>query len=84
MASRDILMNDVSFAAIDRAARLPAWFELNSRTGSMAIPSTGASADDDWSWLDTTDGGVEVIEHQVPVELVAAFFGKSGAASLRA
>lgn len=83
MASRDILMNDASFAAIDRAARLPAWFEVAPRTANVNSTPT-VTADTDWSWLDTTDGGVEVIEHDVPVELLAAFFGKSGAASLRA
>lgn len=84
MASRDILMNDVSFAAIDRAVRMPAWFEVAPRAGNMAGSTMSSAVDLDLSWLDMTDSGVEVIEHDVPVELLAAFFGKSGASALRA
>jgi hypothetical protein len=62
---------------------MPAWFEVAPRAGNVAS-TTPSATDSDLSWLDTTDSGVEVIEHNVPVELLAAFFGKSGAASLRA
>lgn len=84
MASRDILMSDVPFAAIDRPTRMPAWFEVAPRTAGMVNAASSVAADNDLSWLDITEGGVEVIEHDVPVELLAAFFGRSGAASLRA
>jgi hypothetical protein len=50
----------------------------------MAGSTTSSAVDPDLSWLDMTDSGVEVIEHDVPVELLAAFFGKSGASALRA
>jgi hypothetical protein len=82
MASRDILTNDVSFAAIDRA-RMPAWFEVAPRAGAV-VATANMGSDIDWNWLETSDGGVEVIEHHVPAELLAAFFGKSAVASLRA
>jgi hypothetical protein len=84
MASRDILTNDVSFAAIDRAVRMPAWFEVAPRASATAAATSNVALDTDWCWLDTSDGGVEVIEHHVPAELLAAFFGTSGAGSVRA
>jgi hypothetical protein len=83
MASRDFLTSELNLSAgIDRAARMPAWFELAPRNvvGSTATPS--CTADSDLSWLDTnlgSDNGMEVIEHHVPAALMAVFFGANAA-----
>jgi hypothetical protein len=81
MASRDILTTDISYAATDRSARMPAWFEIAPRAGQSAsnTPAVAVSTGDmDMSWLESgSDQGVEVIEHHVPAELLAAFFGKA-------
>jgi hypothetical protein len=88
MASRDILTTDISYTAADRSARMPAWFEITPRAGqtTSTTPAAAVTHDDtDWSWLESgSDHGVEVIEHHVPAELLAAFFGKAthGGASL--
>lgn len=78
MASRDILTNELSASALDRVIRMPAWFEMASRSTVAATTTGAAQANTDWSWLESDtslESGVEVIEHHVPAALLVAFFG---------
>ncbi|MFM2068653.1 MAG: hypothetical protein RLZZ584_3562 [Pseudomonadota bacterium] len=83
MASRDILTTDITSIAGDRNTRMPAWFEIAPRCSQPQDHTTElpvVQTDTDLSWLECDcDGGVEVIEHQVPAELLAVFFGKAAA-----
>jgi hypothetical protein len=84
MATLNTLNTDLTLSIVDRAARMPAWFEVAPQARPQAGGASAVSSDTDWDWLEATDCGLEVIEHQVPVELLAAFFGKSASAQLRA
>jgi hypothetical protein len=84
MATLNTLNADLTLSIVDRAARTPAWFEVTPQSRLQAGAAIAVSSDTDWDWLESTDGGLEVIEHQVPVELLVAFFGKSAAAHLHA
>jgi hypothetical protein len=83
MASRDILTTELNLiTGIDRASRMPAWFDMVPRSSQGATATPFTTPDSDLSWLETSlgiDTGMEVIEHQVPAALMAVFFGSAAA-----
>ncbi|MFM2119447.1 MAG: hypothetical protein RL722_915 [Pseudomonadota bacterium] len=77
--ARDVLMLDLLPGSAAHMLRggdvLTAWCAPVAERGSRATATVAVETD--WEWLELGTGdatGLEVIEHQVPVELLAALF----------